>query len=277
MRRRQRICLRPRLVVHWTVEVVPCCSARSRTLGLAQYTYLVGCQRTGEALLIDPERDIDRYDRIAADEGLRIAVVTETHIHADFLSGVREYAERPDVRIVLSKAGPPEWQYGWLGASKAPCTLVGDGDRFSVGLIEIEVRHTPGSHARAHRVRRDRSRRRGRLRRSAWPAGTSCSSGTWDARICWSRPPGSWARCGRPRSNCGPRWPRWRPGRSSCRSGRATGRGVPAARPSGPCRPRPSATSADSTARSRWRPSPARASSTPSSPASQSPRRTSRG
>jgi len=112
--------------------------------GLAQYTYLVACQRTGEALLIDPERDIDRYDRIAADEGLRIAVVTETHIHADFLSGVREYAERPDVRIVLSGAGTPDWQYGWVGASRAPCTLVGDGDRFSVGLIEIEVRHTPG-------------------------------------------------------------------------------------------------------------------------------------
>ena len=88
--------------------------------GLAQYTYLVACQRTGEAMVIDPERDIDRYDRIAADEGLRIAAVAETHIHADFLSGVREYAERPDVRIVLSKAGTPDWQYGWLGASAAP-------------------------------------------------------------------------------------------------------------------------------------------------------------
>jgi hydroxyacylglutathione hydrolase len=111
---------------------------------LAQYTYLVGCQRTGEALLIDPERDIDRYDAIAAEEGLRIAVVTETHIHADFLSGAREYAERPDVRIVLSGAGTPDWQYGWTGASTAPVTIVRDGDRFHVGLIEIEVRHTPG-------------------------------------------------------------------------------------------------------------------------------------
>ncbi len=88
--------------------------------GLSQYTYLVGCERTGEALLIDPERDIDRYDRIAAEEGLRIAVVAETHIHADYLSGVREYAERPDVRVVLSKAGPPDWQYAWIGAGQAP-------------------------------------------------------------------------------------------------------------------------------------------------------------
>ena len=54
---------------------------------LAQYAYLIGCQQTGEALVIDPERDIDRYVKIAAEEDLRIVVVTETHIHADFLSG----------------------------------------------------------------------------------------------------------------------------------------------------------------------------------------------
>ena len=112
--------------------------------GLSQYTYLIGCESTGEALLIDPERDIDRYDRIAAEEGLRIAVVAETHIHADFLSGVREYAERPDVRVVLSKAGPPDWQYAWIGAGQASYTLVGDGDHFTVGSIDVEVRHTPG-------------------------------------------------------------------------------------------------------------------------------------
>ena len=112
--------------------------------GLSQYTYLVGCQRTGEALLIDPERDIDRYERIAAEEGLRIAVVAETHIHADFVSGAREYAERPDVRLVLSKAGPPDWQYAWVGAGRASYLLVGDGDRFAVGNIDVEVRHTPG-------------------------------------------------------------------------------------------------------------------------------------
>jgi hydroxyacylglutathione hydrolase len=112
--------------------------------GLSQYTYLIGCQRTGAALLIDPERDVDRYDAIAAEEGLRIEVVAETHIHADFLSGAREYAERPDVRIVLSKAGTPDWQYGWVGAGQASYTLVADGDHFSVGMIDIEVRHTPG-------------------------------------------------------------------------------------------------------------------------------------
>jgi hydroxyacylglutathione hydrolase len=112
--------------------------------GLSQYAYLIGCQRTGDALLVDPERDIDRYDRLASDEGFRITTVAETHIHADFLSGAREYAGRDDVRIVLSKAGPPEWQYAWAGTGRASYLLVGHGDRFRVGGIEIEVRHTPG-------------------------------------------------------------------------------------------------------------------------------------
>ena len=61
---------------------------------LAQYAYLIGCQQTGEAIIIDPERDVDRYLAIAADEGLRIVAATETHIHADFLSGSREVVER---------------------------------------------------------------------------------------------------------------------------------------------------------------------------------------
>ena len=71
-------------------------------------------------------------------------MVAETHIHADYLSGVREYAERADVRVVLSKAGTPDWQYAWVGAGNAAYTLVGDGDHFGIGSIDVEVRHTPG-------------------------------------------------------------------------------------------------------------------------------------
>jgi hydroxyacylglutathione hydrolase len=111
---------------------------------LSQYAYLIGCQRTGEALVIDPERDIDRYDEAAAAEGLRITTVAETHIHADFLSGARAFAERESVRIVLSDAGPPDWRYGWLGEGRAEYLRVTDGDRFRVGNIDVVVRHTPG-------------------------------------------------------------------------------------------------------------------------------------
>ena len=49
---------------------------------LAQAAYLIGCQRTGEAIIIDPERDIDRYLDLATSHGLRIVAAAETHIPA---------------------------------------------------------------------------------------------------------------------------------------------------------------------------------------------------
>lgn len=111
---------------------------------LAQYAYLIGCQRTGEALLIDPERDIDRYLQLAEAEGLRITAVTETHIHADFLSGARELAEQTGAKLYLSDEGDADWKYQWLGAGDYDTTLLHDGDSFHVGNIEIKAVHTPG-------------------------------------------------------------------------------------------------------------------------------------
>jgi hydroxyacylglutathione hydrolase len=111
---------------------------------LAQYAYLVGCQQTKEALVIDPERDIDRYIRIAAAEGLEIKAVAETHIHADFLSGVREFAERLGVRAYLPGAAPPEWKYKWADSAKYDVRLLQHGDTFHIGNIEVRAVHTPG-------------------------------------------------------------------------------------------------------------------------------------
>src|SRR5262245_61143325 len=115
---------------------------------LAQAAYLIGCQRTGEALLIDPERDIDRYLRIAEAERLRISAVTETHIHADFLSGVRELAETTGAKVYLSDGGPADWKYQWLDQKQSGgrynAQLLKDGDTFKVGNIEIKAIHTPG-------------------------------------------------------------------------------------------------------------------------------------
>ena len=110
---------------------------------LSQYAYLVGCQRTGEALLIDPERDIDRYTVIAAEEDLTITAVTETHIHADFLSGTREFAES-GVSIYLSAEGGPDWSYRWPGLGSYDVTLLRDGDTFTVGNVEVKAVFTPG-------------------------------------------------------------------------------------------------------------------------------------
>jgi len=111
---------------------------------LAQYAYLVGCQRSGDALLIDPERDIDRYVEAAEAEGLRITAVAETHIHADFLSGAREFAHRFGTRIYLSDEGGPDWASDWARGGEYAITFLRDGDRFHVGGIEVQAVHTPG-------------------------------------------------------------------------------------------------------------------------------------
>ncbi len=110
---------------------------------LAQYAYLVGCQRTRQAVLIDPERDVDRYVAIARREGLRITAVTETHIHADFLSGCREFVDRYGCRAYLSAEGGPGWEYEWA-EGRDRVTLLNDGDLFTVGEIDFQAVHTPG-------------------------------------------------------------------------------------------------------------------------------------
>ncbi len=110
--------------------------------GLAQASYMIGCQSAGEAIVIDPNRDVALYVDAAAAEGLRIAHVTETHIHADYLSGSRELAARTGARLYLSGEGGPDWAYAF--ARDAGATLVKDGDHIALGRVRIDVLHTPG-------------------------------------------------------------------------------------------------------------------------------------
>ncbi len=115
---------------------------------LAQAAYLIGCQRTGEAILIDPERDIDRYLAIAAKEKMKIVGVAETHIHADFLSGARELAELTGARLYVSGEGGPDWTFRWLdkkaGGGAYAHTVLKHNDTFKIGNIEFKALHTPG-------------------------------------------------------------------------------------------------------------------------------------
>src|SRR6187200_2312606 len=78
---------------------------------LAHASYLVGCQKSGEALVIDPSRHIEPYLEAAASEGLRIVGAAETHIHADFVSGSRELADRAGAKLYLSDEGLADWKY----------------------------------------------------------------------------------------------------------------------------------------------------------------------
>jgi hydroxyacylglutathione hydrolase len=109
---------------------------------LAQASYLVGCPASGDALVVDPNRNIEQYLATAGAEGLRVTHVTETHIHADFVSGARELAHRAGARLHLSGTGGPDWCYAY--AADAGAALLADGSSFRVGQVEIAVMHTPG-------------------------------------------------------------------------------------------------------------------------------------
>ncbi len=110
---------------------------------LAQYAYLVGCQANGTAVVIDPMRDIDQYIDAAAKENLTIVAAADTHIHADYISGLREFAER-GVKVYASDEGDKDWKYEWLKNSDYDYDLLKDGDEFKIGNITFKAWHTPG-------------------------------------------------------------------------------------------------------------------------------------
>ena len=101
--------------------------------GLAQSSFLIACERTRTAAVIDPRRDIDAYTSTATRHGLTLAYAIETHIHADFVSGARELAAL-GARVV---AGPG-------AALRFPFHEATHGESLRVGDIAIEVLHTPG-------------------------------------------------------------------------------------------------------------------------------------
>ena len=109
---------------------------------LAHASYLIGCQRSGEAIVIDAGRNVEPYLEAAAAEGLRIVGAAETHIHADFVSGSRELADRAGAKLYLSDEGPADWKYQF--ADQHDSQLVKNGDVIRIGKVKLEVLHTPG-------------------------------------------------------------------------------------------------------------------------------------
>ncbi len=105
---------------------------------LAQGSYLIGCQATGEAIVVDPRRDIQVYLAEVERHGMRIVAVTETHIHADYLSGSRELSNATGVKLYLSDEGNQDWKYSF-DANK-----LYDGDKIKVGNIILKAVHTSG-------------------------------------------------------------------------------------------------------------------------------------
>ncbi|MGO1488409.1 MAG: MBL fold metallo-hydrolase [Arachnia sp.] len=108
---------------------------------LAQASYFIGCQAEGEAIVVDPRRDLDVYLEIAAKNNMTITSVAETHIHADYLSGTRELAARTGATMYVSDEGGPDWTYGH-GFDDA--VRMKDGHKITLGNITVQAVHTPG-------------------------------------------------------------------------------------------------------------------------------------
>jgi glyoxylase-like metal-dependent hydrolase (beta-lactamase superfamily II)/rhodanese-related sulfurtransferase len=101
---------------------------------LSHASYLIGDETTGRAVVVDPQRDVSEYIADAKELGMTIELVIETHFHADFLSGHLELAKATGARIVYSSVAKPEFDY----------MPVEDGERYSLGDVQLEFRHTPG-------------------------------------------------------------------------------------------------------------------------------------
>lgn len=106
--------------------------------GLAQASYMVGCQKSGTVMVIDPKRDIDTYLAIAEQEKLKITDIVESHIHADFLSGARELKYATGATIHTSLEGAPGGRYRYEREN------LRDGDILKIGNIAVQAVHTPG-------------------------------------------------------------------------------------------------------------------------------------
>jgi hydroxyacylglutathione hydrolase len=113
-------------------------------------SYLVGDVKAGVAAIIDPQWDIEPYLHLSRLHGVRITHVIETHNHADHVSGHGRLARATGANIHISDVAEAEY----------PHEPLADGDRLSLGEVEIEAVHTPG-HRPEHTSLVLRDRRRG--------------------------------------------------------------------------------------------------------------------
>lgn len=109
---------------------------------LAQASYMIACEKTREAIIVDPNTDVGRYTRAAGADRVRIAHVTETHIHADYVSGAAALAKAAGATLHLSAEGASEW--GYTEAALGSAHALNEGSVIEVGRVRLRALHTPG-------------------------------------------------------------------------------------------------------------------------------------
>ncbi len=102
--------------------------------GLGNSSYLIASEAAGLAAVVDPQRDVDRYLRRAEGLGLRLEYALDTHLHNDFVSGVRELAALAGVQVGASALAELGFEYRPLR----------DGDALPLGDLSLGVLATPG-------------------------------------------------------------------------------------------------------------------------------------
>jgi len=108
---------------------------------LSQTSYMVACQKTKDAIIIDPGRILDEYKAVADKQGYNITSATETHIHADFASGLRDANKKFGSQIFVSDEGDENWKYENVPEDTV---FLKEGNTINVGNVGLKVLHTPG-------------------------------------------------------------------------------------------------------------------------------------
>jgi glyoxylase-like metal-dependent hydrolase (beta-lactamase superfamily II) len=120
---------------------------------LQENSYVVACEETQEAVIIDPGAEAQRIYRVVTFHGFTLKYVINTHGHVDHIGGVAEIIEKTGVPFLMHKedmylldglADDPLQAYLQVPQPPTPSTFLSDGDLISVGKLEFQVIHTPG-------------------------------------------------------------------------------------------------------------------------------------
>ena len=148
--------------------------------GLAIASYIVGDEKSGEAAVIDPTRDVDDFIAFAKDNDLHIRHIIETHVHADFVCGSRELKARlnDEPTIHCSGYGGEDWTQPYADRARQRRRHDRDG-RCPTSAFQHTPGHTP-EHISITLFDTSRSRRR----RGSCSAAIFCSLAMWVVPIC---------------------------------------------------------------------------------------------